>query len=824
MINSSFDVYKTVRESEMDAKWCNDCVTVLRRDWRQLVNPVTNAINKNYLFSSQNMAETIALFKERGDFLKIRQNILSPLPIFENIKNLFIEEITKNPPKVELTATDPQASLDRQYDINLFKLKGRHERAMNQINAKIGNPTTHKIGKDKFKGSMEGFDNMELDPNDPDDQTFFSQNNRMKYEIAGQSLVNNIMKLGRFDKDTIEDFVIDILSDKVEVMDVYVDKITGEIKHDYIYPETLFGLFGKRSDGSDDVCRGWEKPVTVNEFLQRVGNNFIWDRDWKKLLWAINYRSNQVYTGFVVNNVRFDCAGAGNQTLAAEAGIPAGAKSNLIQWTLAYTYEIYMGKISWKVPQVTSNYKYKPEDQNVTPASMPNDYQITEQDEVEGYQLKSYYQQQTYEAYYISTSAVSQWIYGWGKTYHQLLHGANDEFSDHTIQYYRKRGLSAVELAMPYIKLANDAFYKMVWAVYEAHPDWEVYQVEELTALAKVMYSQAASTTGNAKPNDVQSQLTKLIKYFRDNLVKLKAIPRVDGKPQVGLNNTPVKEHRGLDPIAIAMQAVTTWAETQIMQKLGINDLRQGNIANAREGFKQNELETKFSMNVTGYVYRMIQYMKERIATTDLLLAQDIIKFGNVNGNESIPYKWIKKIVGQDNFEGLKSIQDFAAHRYGIIVTDENVALDKQKILSAADMSLDKGDGRGGLSFDEWFMVTQVEDFKQAAKLLTYMKLKASKKKRKEELETLKIQHDNTMAEKAEDKEIENIKQQGELAKTKMVTETQRYVVDKTVEGKIDVKAMTNEAETPKQDAKANANKSILQEKANLEQQKAIPA
>lgn len=815
MINTSFQIYKTVRESEITSEWCNNCVTWMRRDWRPIVNPIRNIENKNFLFSRQSMNETLALFKERGDFLKIRNNMLIPLPILENVKNIFVEEITKNPPKAELTATDPAAFLDKQYDLTLFKTKGLHEKVMTALNRKIGDPP-QKVGKDKFKGSLEGFENLELDADDADDQNFFYQNNRMKYEIAGQSLINNIMKLGRFDEDTIEDFVIDILADKVICMDVYVDKITGEIKYDYIYPETFYGLFGKRSDGSDDVCSGYQKTVTVNEFLQKAGNNFVWDRDWRKLLWAINYRGANTYTGFIVNNIRYDCSG--NMNWTAEAGIPLNTQSNLVEWTLAYTYEIYMGKIQWKVPQVTSNYKYKKTgDEMYAPASMPNDWQINEQEQEEGYEQKSFYQQQYYEAYFIATSAVSQWIYGWGKVYHQLLHGANDEYSSGTLKYYRKRGLSAVELSIPYLKLANDAFYKMVWAVYEAHPDWEVYQVEELTALAKVMYSQAASTTGSAKTNDVQSQLTNIIKYFKNNLVKLKAIPRVDGKPQPNLNNTPVTEKRGLDPIAIAMQAVTIWAEQQIMNKLGINDLRQGNIENAREGFKQNQLEAQYSMNVTGGVYRMISYMKERICTNTLLLAQDIIRFG-----DSIPYKWIQKLVGEENFEDLKVIKNFAAHRFGITVKDVNIAVEKQRINQAADLALDKGDGRGGLSFNEWFMVTQTSDYKKAVKLLDYLKIKLAKKQRAQQLEDARIAQENNMALQNKILEIEQTKGNIILKKAQIDALSSQYVADKQYSAKVDVKQMTTESEPMKQQSKAEATKEINENKSNLKNQEAI--
>jgi len=820
MINTAFQIYKTVRESEMDAAWCNNSVSWLRRDWRPIVNIQRNARNKLYLLSQQNMNETLALFKEKGEFLNNKNGELLPLPILENVINIFIEELTKNPPKAELTAVDAAALLDRKHDLELFKTKKEHEAQINNINQKVGAPP-YQVGEDKFKGKMEGMEGLELNPDDPEDQNFFFQNNRMKYEIAGQSLINSIMKLGRFDQDTLKAFVYDILADKVICMDVYVDQITGEIKYDYIYPDTFYALTGKRNDGSDDIAKGYERSVPVWEFLQKAGNKFIWDRDWRKLLWAINYKANQTFTGFVVNNINYDCTS--NMNWQAEAAVPLGTQTNLLQWTQAWTYEIYMGKIQWIVPQVTANYKYKPDyEGNITmPASMPNDWQITTQEQSEGYEQKSFYREQTYEAYYIATSGVSQWIYNWGKLYMQTLEGANDEYSNYSLQYYRERGKSAVELSIPYLKLANDAFYKMVWAVYEAHPDWEVYQVEELTALAKTMYSQAVATAGTSgqSPNNIQDQLTRIIKYFRQNLVKLKAIPRVDGKPMPQMNNVPVKEHRGLDPIAIAMQTVCTWAENQIFEKLGINDVRRGTIDNAREGYKQNVVETQYSKNVTGYVYRMCSYMKLRIATTTLLYAQDIIRFG-----DSIPYRWIQRLIGEENFENLKVIKEFAAHRFGINVEDINTDMEKQRIIQAADMSLDKRDGRGGLTFDQWFKITTAanQDYKAAVRTITMEDRIRTKKERAQQVQDMQMQHENQMA-------LENQVQQGRMAEAQLVLQGKQIDAKALVtahqvdaQSKAQVKQMQNDAEAPKQQAKSSAEIDTLTAQNNLKEQQPI--
>ena len=809
---------KVIDPSKKDAKWMDSAVSLFRRDWRPIINPAQNAENKNWLFSRQDMSVTMKMFKADGNFLKERSRQILPLPILENVKNLIIEEITKAPPKAELTATDPAAVREKKQDIFRLKNRKKIEADVNKSRAAIGLPP-FKLPYDSFKGNVEEFDEMGLDDQDPDDINFFSEAyHTLNFQIAGQDLINNIVKMQRFDEDTIEDFVIDILADKVICMQVYVDKITGEIKFDYIYPETFYGIFGKKSDGTDDICKGIQKSITVQEWLRRVGNNFDWEKDWTRLLWAINYRNGSQYTGFRLNNVNYDTFGMPNQ---GELIGNTNNESAILDWTLAYTYEIYMGYIEFVSPEATITYKGKKNkagqiDIN-TATTIPPDYNITPEEQEQGYAKESKYQQQMYCANFIATSGVSQWIYGWGKVYFQTLHGANDEYCSGTLHYYRKRGRSAVEISLPYLQLANDAFYKMVWAVYEAHPDWEVYQVEELTELAKIMYSQAGAVTGGSV-NDASSQLKKLIQYFRDNLVRLKAIPRVDGKPMPGMNNTPTTDRRGIDPIAIAMQSVEMWAEAQVMEKIGLSDLRRAQANAPREGYKLNEAETKFSLNMTGYIYRMIQYMKERVCTSTLSLAQDICKY-----KDSIPYNWIKTLLGDQGFKDFQMLDEFAAHRVGIIIQDRNNQIDKQRILQAADMALDKGDGRGGLTFNQWFVVTQTEDFKKAAKLLDFLKLKADKKKRKEEMQMIQMknQHEKEMQDGlAKMKQMEH---ENEMQRDGQIVAGQVKVAEVNKEAKENVKQMTVDAEPEKQGAKSESQKQIIEKKSDLQQQQPFP-
>jgi len=815
MINTSSEVYKVIDPSLRDIKWMDDCVSCLRRDWRPLVNSVANIINKDALFSRQSMDKTIAMFKEKGDFLNSHTTI--PLPLLENIKNALVEELVKAPPKMELKANDPTSLTKKQADMVMLRYKSMQEKIINAANKKVGDPA-EVVSNDKFHTNIEEFFRMRLNPDDQEDISFYEQNDfpKLKYEIAGQKLIDIILKLNRYDEDIVEQLVVDILANKAICMDVFVDRITGEVKMEYLYPETFYGIFGSKSDGRDDICKGYEKSVTVNQFLEKAGNSFDWDRDWLKLLWAINFRNNSTYTGFSRGGVDYN---AQDDVDACKAMGLTGQVQNFLNWSKSFTYEIYLGKIQFKVPEVTATYLKKKKSKDII-REVNYSYQLSKEDETAAYEIDPWYQQQVYESYYISTSSVGQYIFNWGKCTYQTLYGANDEYASGTLWSYRKTGRSAVELAEPYIKICNDAFYKMLWAVYEAHPDWEVYQVEELTELAKIMYSKVGSMgkVDTSKGTEMmQSQLTGVIKYFKNNLVKLKTVPRVDGMPMPQLANHSATEKRGLDPIGIAMQSICMWGENQLKEKFGLNGLRTGNLENPRQGLKQGEMETEGSKNSTGYIYRMIQQMKEHVCTSTLIKAQDIVKF-----KDSLPYKWIRTLLGEENFGNIKLLDDFAAHRYGITVENYNTQMEKKVFSQMVMKAMDSGDGRGGISAIEGMTLLMDTDFKSGVRQLTYVKYRADKKKRAQEMEMVKQQHENAMQEKKAESELEQMKIKGKLDEVKMTTDALIKVAQLNNQTKVEIKESSQNHEPLKQQAKSDGAKQVVAAKVEAESQKSL--
>jgi hypothetical protein len=238
--------------------------------------------------------------------------------------------------------------------------------------------------------------------------------------------------------------------------------------------------------------------------------------------------------------------------------------------------------------------------------------------------------------------------------------------------------------------------------------------------------------------------------------------------------------------------------------------MRVGANPPARESGKTEMNTIEYSINATSYIYRMQQNVKMKTATTILNITQDIIKF-----KDSIPYKWMLTIMGNETFNGLFNLDDYAAHRFGLFIRDYNATAEKQRITQAADISLAKGE----LSFDQWVMVTQVEDFKMAAKMLSLYKSKKEKRERKQKLQELKIAQ-QTQAE-AHKQEMERIVTKGKLDIEKAKQEKEGFIAAAQIQAdsRIKVKELTIEGEPDKQAQKAMSSNEINKTKEDLKEQ-----
>lgn len=816
MIQETYDDYfKVVDPSKKDAKWANKCIQAVRRNWTPYKSIDTMRHNKQLIFAqNQDMIDRIKkTFKDKA-FLKDTK--FQPLGTWPVILNVIIEELLKAPPKAELRANDNTALTDKDYDSNLLRLKPVHEKIMNSESEKIGEPPS-MIGNDKFKTNIEQFFRMNLDPNDPEDIDFYERNDfpRLKYEIAGQKIINEVMKLNRFDKELVRDGVIDVLSGNGFFVHPYVNKVTGEIIYDRIYLEEAYGVWGTKRDGSDDISQGWLKNQTVSEWLGRVGNDFSFEKDWAMLLWAINYTNQTKFTGFRRFGNVYDCWSNESLMSNADANYNGATESNVMDYSMAFAYNIYTGYIRWESPEVTATYLAKNGTGELTTRQVPFDYFLDTKDEVKEYYKESFYQWQQYESYFLPTSGTSQWIYGWGKVYYMTLEGAYDQYCKTNTIYYRLEGQSAAELTEPYVEFANLCFYRLKWMVYHAKPQKEQYVIEELIKVSKAFQKLYPQNAGSAAPT-IDNILTQLIEFKRANFVDVRSFPEIEGKtypvlpPQEGAKSAP-------DQLALWLQATEQWLEMQIREKVGLNDMRLGQIDNAREGYKKGLQETQASINSTGYVYRVIQMVKEHCAITTLNYSQDIVKF-----KDTIPYKYLNNLLGKDEMENAKLLKDFSVHRYALTIDDLNIQFERERLVQAADMALNKEDGKGGIDITEWGILMQAQDPKDGFKKLALFKYKAQKRQRAYEAQVKQVDHQNSMELEQSIQAAEKAKGDVVLRKAAIDAASAKYTADRGYASKVDVKTLTNESEAPKQASKADAEKDVLKEKSNLEAQKPL--
>jgi hypothetical protein len=799
-------VYKEVDPSKKDAVWANQIISVYRRSWRQLANVQRCLENRQYLYSMQSLDYVKDSFQDE-DFKKHVDFI--PLPIMESLINTMVEEITKTPPKAELKATDPAAINQKKEDLLLLRNRKILENDITKYNNQVGIEGKYKLGYDKFHGNVEAFDKMGLNEKDPQDLNFYEDNyQRLDFETAAQLLINNIIKVNTFDETTIRKIVKDVFALKTICTQAYVDNMTGQIKWKYIDPQVCYGIFGQTNDGKDDVCRGYQDSVSVWEWLQMVGNEFDFQRDWTYLLWAINYCNTATrWTGFLRSGVAFDCCG--NAQLMGQMGMSDVEVPNLLDWSSAYTFKISMGYIEWRTIDATATYLRSHKNPNyVEPVGYG--FQLKKKKEQKEYYKESYYQQQWYRSYFLATTSISQWIFGFQKVYYQTLEGANDEFANGTLCYYQEEGKSAVEIAKPYLQEANFEFYRRLWLIYKAKPDVDEFQYEELIELAKGFQRQFPQSAGANTLPQIDTILNQVIQYQKKNHVRIRMYPRVDGKviPQV----LPIEKNGtgGIDATATMMQVAIMWAEQQIAAKIGMNPMRFGMNPPPRESFKTENTVLQSSFVTTGYMYRMIQYMKQHLATTSLTYAQDIIQF-----KDSIPYKWIRTVLGDESFEALKVLGKVCAHRFGIFIGDYNTAMEKQRIIQAADIAL----AQGNLTQSQWFIISQTDDPKRANAILARMEIQKEKKEKAFEMQKMQMQ--DQMNQNAHDREMQRLSfsRETEWGKADRQAAAQQYTADASANSRIAVKKLQNEGEVPKQDAKAQGQQDILRTKQNLEEQ-----
>lgn len=795
-------------------EWANKVISRRRMDWRAVIDVNYYRKMKSILLSLQDLTPSVKKYFTDEEYL--RNTVFRPLPIMEKTKNIIIDQAREAGIKPYIEAVDPSATIDKKQDIFRLQHAESHVGEVTKMRKNVGIQTPYALREKDFNGNVRDFTKMGLNPMDESEvKFFFDTHYKLKYEIAAQTAVLSYLAANKAEID-IPRYCIDIMSVKTLCKQDYVSRLTGQIITKYLQPTQVYWIPGNARDGFDSSVKGWERLITIQELMSALGDKFDFERDWRQLIMAINYASgsNNPFTGFVKGGNAYNLFEAtGNLTESATENA-SEVRVNLLNYddcfNSTYNYMVYFGFIEW--PQ----YCLHVEKRNTNTGQMfqvPNDY-VPPPKSPWVREEKGYFK--TKQSYYLAWGAYSQQPYNYGDMYMMPTMGDSDEFCAGSISIIREEGLSGVAAVENYIELANYAYYKMLWAIHRSKPDQWDYSFESIRDVAQKL-GQPLNKQGSLAPQTpgtFQSAVDQLIEKFEKKLFKIHTNPNIDGQPIGGGGSGHIKVPGALDALAVQLrELVLEWAEQQVADKFGLAGLANAQAPNPRDGLKLNELYLRQSRQATGYIPRMIDQGFRSTADIMLMYIQDILKFP-----QTIAYKYLVRLVGQECVDDLATITDASPRRYAITATSYSNWPDKKDQMLEALAAFQKG----LITFSEYQLLKLIDDPRVAAKQSAFFQEKGERRK---EAQT-KAANEFTMA--LEDKKaanlfkIEKYKADSKTLQERIRTNGYIYQADKMAESKKEAANIAAGATVNKEESKVEAKKEELQDKATIQLQQSL--
>lgn len=706
-------------------KYAQEMVQLFRSEWQPFVDVTERKLNMEYLLTKQDLSHLKDSFKRGKEWSK--NNKWIPIAIFDRVRNILMAEFLKGAYKPFVEATDVSASIQRKKDRTLLKGRPIIEQTMTDMNMRIGDPA-YKVPVDKFEGNIEVFDEMGLDAsNDTHVNFFFEGMHRLWHETDSQTLLRGLMKISEFENN-VEELINDILASAAVSYQCYVVPATGEIKWKYLNPSHVKLIPGERKDGKDAPAIGFEKNVTVKQFLEFCGPQFDWNNEEHRiaLMNGLNATNGTSY-------IRVDKTGCYDQVPN-----PTGdgyIVTQVLDYEAMAISKIGVGYMEWKSVDTIVHkkdkktgffYDLKDDDPDVYPA----DSRYTKD-------VREY--QRTYTTWFMGNG---HFVFRFKPLYLQLTYGADDEYSSYSIITLKSLSRSAVKLTETLIDTANLAFNKMMWAIHESNPRKRVYNVDTLLALVKHIKPDDAERDPN---NPAQlNQIEKMMGMFKDSLYEVYATPEIDGQKAPGSQRPNYWDEGGIDPLAPAMQTVLDWAEAQISMRLGLNSLRDASTPNPKDGYKLGMESLRQSRNATFYIPSMIESILKNTCTMSLNIVQDAIEF-----KSTTTYTFLESFIGEDAMSSFRALHKIPLHNYSTFVEIFNGEDKREEIKQDAQLAFQRTE----ITYGQYLLIKELDDHKKAGMWLEFYR-KETEKKRAEEA---KIAHDRQM-------QLQQAKTNGELA------------------------------------------------------------
>lgn len=791
--------------SKKDYEWINNMVTRLRYSWQPIIDIKSVQEARQELLGTGDVKFLKDMFTDPA---KSGVNF-AQLAMYEKVRNVFIAEIEEAGIQVHVKATDPTAYNQRKRDQELLSNRKIIETIISREQQSIGGPAysladdTGEDGNPLYSGNVKDFDEQGLDEDSSEDVAYFFQYwHRFNHEVKAEEVIN-----ATFSQSEVAHYlpylVDDILCAKAIAYRVYVSDTTGAITHNYLRPEDVRAVAGKRKDLKDALAIGHEMQITISEFLRMVGSEFDPETQMLDLLQAYNH-----VRGELSSPIRKVVDEVGNML----CGEPDAAAVNTVALNELLAATVTVGYIEFKTNNAVAYKRSKTVNRygNRSFRKLPR-VDTPEYGPQSTFTKEVYFNEVVYSAYFLPTGSMNQCLFKAGPMPWQAIEGANDEKANYSISAYITDGPTFIQAAAPFSRMFRKSFAKLEFELNKAKPSGRSYSIDSLREISNQMFS-----ADGDKSEARWDNLMKVVRFLAESPNSFHTYPKVNDQPIGGGPSASSYELKnGLSPTALEFINVMNWADSMINQFIGISPQRDVYAPKAREATGAQEQATSYSMRATQYIPRMVSSCLINLGVRTLTHAQHIVQVGK----GSLAYDHLLTLTGDETVAGVNSMGKMALHRYGIEVEWYNLSAQRAKIEMLTFQALQAGQ----ISVEQAVLVDSIRSPKRAAQILAFEKKRTERRAERMVMQQAQIQEQRDLRQHA--MQMERIKEEnaGNLAEANARGQWMFQAYKAGNDASIIERDMKVEGDARKIREQAIANMTQTQQKHDLDQQQALP-
>lgn len=398
------------------------------------------------------------------------------------------------------------------------------------------------------------------------------------------------------------------------------------------------------------------------------------------------------------------------------------------------------------------------------------------------------YFQKTMKAYYLCDvgGQLPYKLYKYGYLNVQAREGYELEQSCFSISVYRLEGKSMLEISIPYFKRIFSDWLKYQWMMESAKPMGYAYEIGSLQRVANLILN------GTGQWNDV----IELIKMFKRSPDMFYSLGDEESEQKIGGSGLPYQaKQNGVDPSAVKFLESIQWCKQQIMEETGLNNARIAQSPSVEEAYKKTQLVTNQSENATEYVNTSISSIYSSSGYRIFSIVQSIAEF------ELFGYEQLEQIFGERYIDSVEYLKNIPITYFGINIRRFLRDREREEIRQFTTNAVLKGE----IPEEIGLLINDIDDFKKAARVLSFYK----ERTRKQQLQAQKEQNQAQL-------EIENAKTQGKLAIVKAEGEITLAKQKMIEQGLLEQTRMIVEGKINQQQIRLDTQPMLNENKSNL--------